>query len=83
MAANKQHLRLTLRQEGNARLGRKQAVLNDSLEVIDDETGEVIADLSHFLQKSTIIRGVGEAHRWQLDLLAGEVVATDEGKDDA
>lgn len=67
------HLRLTLRRPYDASLGRKHIVLNDGLEVVGAD-GEALADLSSYLRKSEIIRGIGDVHIWKLELYAGEVV---------
>ena len=66
------HLRLTIRPDGAD--GRFSAVYNDGLEVVD-KNGEVVADLSGFLSKATIIREVGHAARWHLEMLGGEIVS--------
>ncbi len=67
------HLRVTLRQPATALNGRKYVPHNDSVEVIADGSGEVLADLTSFVSRIEIIDDVNHPRVLRLDMYAGEI----------
>jgi hypothetical protein len=76
--ADTHHLRLTLRQPDTAEQGAKYVVMNDKLEIIDSESGEVIGDLSRYLRKIEVVDEVGNPRIWKLEMFAGDQAAETE-----
>ena len=74
----KTHLRIVIRQAAGAVSGGKTFALNDGVEVIDSETGEVVGDLSHYVRRIEVIDEVGEPRMLRLEMFAGEVAAETE-----
>jgi len=76
-----EHLRITFVQRDSVRRGMKSMVLNDRVEVID-ETGHLVADLSHFVRRIEVIDNVASARVVVLEMFAGEIaVQTDPSKE--
>jgi hypothetical protein len=72
------HLRIVIRQHAGAVSGGKSFALNDGVEVVDSETGQIIGDLSNYVRRIEIIDDVGSARMVRLEMFAGEIAAETE-----
>jgi hypothetical protein len=71
----KTHLRIVIRQHAGAVSGGKSIALNDGVEVVDSETGEVVGDLSNYVRRIEVIDDVASPRIVRLEMYAGEIAA--------